>query len=146
MIKHFVIRDFRGTCSSVEMLKGYMLIWRNAKGVHGKQKVGNPWARPSSQVVMETASQRFSTRAGFKPLTYFIKIKIFKSKGQKFSAFFKFTKWPQTKFHTHTMRESQVIRSIKAKIYHWVNFSWRTVFSLSIFYWNYTNRQWHAFV
>jgi len=27
-------------------------------------------------------------------------------------------KRPQTKFHAHTMRESQVIRSKKAKIYH----------------------------
>jgi len=45
MIKYFVIRRFRGTCSSVEMvkgtylsakmLKGYMLICRNAEGVHG---------------------------------------------------------------------------------------------------------------
>ena len=44
MIKYFVIRSFRGTCSSVEMvkgtclsvemLKGYMLICRNAEGVH----------------------------------------------------------------------------------------------------------------
>jgi len=42
MIKYFVIRDFRGTCSSVEMLRGYMLIRRNAEGVHGEQKVGNP--------------------------------------------------------------------------------------------------------
>jgi len=29
-------------------------------------------------------------------------------------------KHPQTKFHTHTMRESQVIRSKKVKIYHYV--------------------------
>jgi len=45
MIKYFVIRRFRGTslsfemvkdtCLSVEMLKGYMLIYRNAEGVHG---------------------------------------------------------------------------------------------------------------
>ena len=45
MIKYFVIRSFRGACSSVEMvkgtclsvemLKGYMLICRNAEGVHG---------------------------------------------------------------------------------------------------------------
>jgi len=27
-------------------------------------------------------------------------------------------KRPQTKFHAHTMRESQVIRSKKSKIYH----------------------------
>jgi len=29
-------------CSSVGMLKGYMLMCRNALGVHGKQKFGNP--------------------------------------------------------------------------------------------------------
>jgi len=34
MMKYFVIRNFRGTRSSVEMLKGYMLIFRNAKWVH----------------------------------------------------------------------------------------------------------------
>jgi len=34
MTKYFVIRNFRGTCSSVEMLKGYMLIFRNTEGVH----------------------------------------------------------------------------------------------------------------
>jgi len=52
MRKYFVTRSFRGTCSSVkilkgyilsvEMLQGYMLICRNAEGVHGKKKVGNP--------------------------------------------------------------------------------------------------------
>jgi len=51
MRKYFVIRSFRGACSSVkilkgyilifEMLLGYMLICRNAEGVHGKKKVGN---------------------------------------------------------------------------------------------------------
>jgi len=45
MTKYFVMRNFRGTCSSVEMLKGYMLICQNAKGVHRKRKVGNPWFR-----------------------------------------------------------------------------------------------------
>ena len=53
MIKCIVIRNLIGTCASVkmlkgtylsvEMLKGYMLICRNAKGVHGKRKIGNPW-------------------------------------------------------------------------------------------------------
>jgi len=43
MIKYFVIRNFRGTCSSVEMLKGYKVICWNAEGVHGKRKVGKPW-------------------------------------------------------------------------------------------------------
>jgi len=53
MIKCIVIGILRGTCVSVEilkgyillsveMLKGYILICRNAKGVHGKRKVGNP--------------------------------------------------------------------------------------------------------
>ena len=39
MIKYFVIKHFRGTCSSAEILKGYMLICRNAEVVHGKRKV-----------------------------------------------------------------------------------------------------------
>jgi len=43
MIKCVVIGNFRGACASVKMLKGYMLIFRNAEGVHGKRKVGNPW-------------------------------------------------------------------------------------------------------
>ena len=53
MIKCIVIGNFRGTCASVKMLKGYiltcwnaegyMLIFRNAEGVHGKRKFGNPW-------------------------------------------------------------------------------------------------------
>jgi len=34
MIKYFVIRNFRGTCSSVEMLERYILNFRNAEGVH----------------------------------------------------------------------------------------------------------------
>ena len=45
--KIFVIRNFKGTCSSVEMLKGYMLVFRNAEGVHGQRKVGNRCARKS---------------------------------------------------------------------------------------------------
>jgi len=43
MIKYFVIKYIRDTSSSVEMLKWYMLIFRNAEGVHGQRKVGNPW-------------------------------------------------------------------------------------------------------
>jgi len=35
-----------------------------------------------------------------------------------FLPFLKFMKRPQTKFHAHTKRESQVIRSKKVKIYH----------------------------
>jgi len=42
MIKHFVIKNFKSTRSSVEILKGYMLICRNAEGVQGLRKVGNP--------------------------------------------------------------------------------------------------------
>jgi len=45
IIKYFVIKNFRDTGSSVEMLKGYILICRNAKWVHDKRKVGNPWPR-----------------------------------------------------------------------------------------------------
>jgi len=55
MIKCIVIGNLRvhvhllkcwsGTCWSVEMLKGYMLICRNAEGVHGQRNVGNPWVR-----------------------------------------------------------------------------------------------------
>jgi len=50
MIKRIVIGNFRGTCASVEMLKGYMLIFRNAEGVHGKRKVGNPWSMTRKSV------------------------------------------------------------------------------------------------
>jgi len=45
MIKYFVIGNFGGTRSSVEILKEYMLIFRNAEGVHGQRKFGNPWCR-----------------------------------------------------------------------------------------------------
>jgi len=34
MTKYFVIKNFRGACSSVKTLKGYMLIVRNAEGDH----------------------------------------------------------------------------------------------------------------
>jgi len=34
MTKYFVKRNYRDTCSSAEMLKGYMLIWWNAERVH----------------------------------------------------------------------------------------------------------------
>jgi len=42
MIKYFVLRNLRGTCSSVEMLKGYMLVCQNAERVHDQRKVGTP--------------------------------------------------------------------------------------------------------
>ena len=32
--KYLFLRYFRGTCSSVEILKGYMLIFRNAEVIH----------------------------------------------------------------------------------------------------------------
>ena len=34
MTKYFVLRDFRDTCSSVEILKGCMVVCWNAEGVH----------------------------------------------------------------------------------------------------------------
>jgi len=34
MMKYFVITNFRGTCSSVKILKGYMFSFCNAEGVH----------------------------------------------------------------------------------------------------------------
>jgi len=52
MIKYFVIRNFRGTCSSVEMLKGYMVICRNAEGIHGKRKVGNAWVKAFAKRIL----------------------------------------------------------------------------------------------
>jgi len=45
-----------------------MLICLNAEGVHGQRKVGNPWSRPSLQITIKTASQHFSTVAGFRPV------------------------------------------------------------------------------
>jgi len=44
LLSLFIIRNFRDTYSSVEMLKGYMLICWNAERVHAKRKVGNPWS------------------------------------------------------------------------------------------------------
>ena len=51
MIKYFVIRNFRGTCSSVEILKGYMLSCWNAEGVYGKRKAGNSWSSLTPLIV-----------------------------------------------------------------------------------------------
>jgi len=42
MIKCVVIRNPRVKCTSVEMLKGHILICRYAEGVHDQRKVGNP--------------------------------------------------------------------------------------------------------
>ena len=44
MKKCIVIGNPRGTCASIEMPKGYILICRNTEGVHCKRKVGNPWS------------------------------------------------------------------------------------------------------
>jgi len=51
-------------------------------------------------------------------------------------------KRPKTKFHTHTMRESQVIRSKKSQnLSLGQNFlEAEFFFSSSILYWNYNNR------
>jgi len=53
MIKYFIIKNFGGTCSTVEMLKGYMLIFRSAEGVLGQRKVGKPWLRSCTQLLPE---------------------------------------------------------------------------------------------
>ena len=53
MIKFF-IRNFRGTCSFVEMLKGYMLICRNAEGVRSRRKFGNPCPNPIAKLSHQT--------------------------------------------------------------------------------------------
>jgi len=45
MLKYFVIRNLRGARSSVEMLKGYMLVCQNAEREHGQRKVGNPYSK-----------------------------------------------------------------------------------------------------
>jgi len=60
MIKYFFTRHlgvhvhlskyWRCTCLAFEMLKGYMLICRNAKGVHGQRKVGNLWIRATTNL------------------------------------------------------------------------------------------------
>jgi len=36
MRKYFVIKSFRGTCASVKILKGYILICWNAVGIHAR--------------------------------------------------------------------------------------------------------------
>ena len=58
MTKYFVKRNYRGTCSSAEMLKGYMLICRNAERVQGQRWVANPCMRITNHGVIRT------TRAG----------------------------------------------------------------------------------
>jgi len=44
------------------MLKGYVFIYRNAEGVHGKRKVGNPW---SKGILPENTSFPQSTKYAF---------------------------------------------------------------------------------
>ena len=46
---------WKGTCLYFQMLKGYMLICRNAAGVHGQRKVGNPCSKGSSNDVASAA-------------------------------------------------------------------------------------------
>jgi len=53
MIKYFVTKNFRDTCSSVEMVKGYMLICRNAVGAHGQRKAGNPFPSRGSLIKLQ---------------------------------------------------------------------------------------------
>ena len=59
MLKYFVIRNFRDTCSSVEMLKGYMLLCRNAEGVHGQRNVGKPCPRAIKVCTLDYLNQFF---------------------------------------------------------------------------------------
>jgi len=107
MIKCFVIGNFRGTCSSVEMLKGYMFVCRNAErymficwnaeGVRGKRKVGNPYDRPNRplypplyrNVVTEMSPDRngqteksCSTRYDVTACCYFVCFRLLCKKGQ----------------------------------------------------------------
>jgi len=60
MTKYFIITNFRVTCLSVEILKGYMLIFRNAEGVHGQRKVGNPCS-----IAMNILCERVRGKFGF---------------------------------------------------------------------------------
>jgi len=52
MTKYFVIRNFRGTSTSVKMLKGYMVICWNAEGIHSQRKVGYPCSSISGSKIM----------------------------------------------------------------------------------------------
>jgi len=64
MLKCFVIRNFIGTLSSAEMLKGYMIVFRNAEGcmliyrnaerVQGQRRVANPCIRITNHGVIRT--------------------------------------------------------------------------------------------
>ena len=40
--KYFVMRNFRGTCSSVEMVKGICLSFKIRKGYMVKERLGIP--------------------------------------------------------------------------------------------------------
>jgi len=65
MIKYFVRRNFRGRCSSVERLKGYMVLCGNAEGAHGQRKVGNPCSsRSESSIHLKTPSFFSAGRCG----------------------------------------------------------------------------------
>jgi len=42
MIKYFVIKNFQDSCSSLDMLKGHMLIFCNGEGLDGQKKGWEP--------------------------------------------------------------------------------------------------------
>jgi len=44
------------------MLKEYMLICRNAEGVHGKRKVGNPCSRMSGAKCLSKRAEKISNK------------------------------------------------------------------------------------
>jgi len=61
------------TCSSVKMLKGYMVICQNAEGVHGQRWVGNPWCRgkkkgtfPECRSYFEVTNRHYSEVANLR--------------------------------------------------------------------------------
>jgi len=66
--------------------------------------------------------------------------------------FLKRMKRPPNQFHTHTMKNTKLLGQkkskfiIRSKFIVGSNFSCNSFFSLSVFYWNYNNRYWYAFV
>jgi len=74
MLKYFVIRNFRGACSSAEIMKGYMLICWNAEGVHGQRKVGHPWSTTSKEsacrIMCTRTPENEDMARGFSPLPF----------------------------------------------------------------------------
>ena len=64
------------------MLKGYMLICRNAEGVHGKRTVGNPWvkimlARFQFSVCVQICNQNSVIPSSFHDIAFSFKSKQF---------------------------------------------------------------------